>query len=211
MIPIGPAPVIKHILAQHVELKGRMHGVAERVEDCLHVARDVRVVHPDVGHRQRQVFGERAGAIDADALGVLAEVPAAGQAVSTPAADNVALAADDLADVEVLDVGADLDDLADKLVADHHRDRDCPIRPGVPRLDVNVGAADPGAQHLDEHVVDPDPGHRHFIEPKPRLRLLFHQGQHRLHNRIIHLSCSSAIDDTTHAARTSSSWLYIEG
>ena len=102
----------QHVLAQHVELQGRVDGVAERVEDRLHVAGDVRVVDPDVGHRQRQVLGERPGPVDADALGVLAEVPAAGQAVAAAAADDVPLAADDLADVEVLDVRADLDDLA---------------------------------------------------------------------------------------------------
>ena len=117
----------------------------------------LRVVDPDVGHRQRQVLGERPGPIDADALGVLAQVPPAGQAVAAAAADHVPLAADDLADVEVLDVRADLDDLADELVADHHRHRDRLLRPGVPGLDVHVGAADPGAQHLDQHVVDADP------------------------------------------------------
>ncbi len=180
-MPIGPAPVIKHVLAQHVELKGRVDGVAERVEDRLHVAGDVGVVGPDVGHRQRQVFGERAGTVDADPLGVLAQVPAAGQAVAAPAADDVALAADDFADVEILDVRADLDDLADELVADHHRHGDRLPGPGVPRFDVHVGAADPGAQHLDQHVVDADPGQRHLVEPKAGLGLFLHEGQHRLH------------------------------
>ena len=182
MMPIGPGAGDQHVLAQHVELKGRVDGVAERVEDRLHVAGDVRVVDPDVGHRQRQVLGERAGAVDADALGVLAQVPPAGQAVAAPAADHVPLAADDLADVEVLDVRADLDDLAHELVADHHRHGDRLLRPGVPRLDVHVGAADPGAQHLDQHVVDADPGHRHLIEPEAGLGLFLHEGQHRLHD-----------------------------
>ena len=76
---------------------------------------------PDVRHRQRQILGKRPRPIDADALGVLAQVPAAGQAVAAPAADHVALAADDLADVKILDVRADLDDLAHELVADDHR------------------------------------------------------------------------------------------
>ena len=45
----------------------------------------------------------------------------------------------------------------DELVADHHRHRDRLLRPGVPVVDMHVGAADPGAQHLDQHVVDADP------------------------------------------------------
>ena len=72
----------QHVLAQHVELQGRVDRVAEGIEDRLDVAGNGRVVDPDVGHRQRQVFGERAGPVDADPLGVLAQVPAAGQAVA---------------------------------------------------------------------------------------------------------------------------------
>src|SRR5262249_59816711 len=113
-----------------------------RVEDGLHVARDVRVVDPDVGHRHGDVFGECAGALHADALRVLAQVAAAGQAVAAVAADDVPLGADDLAGVEVLDVGTDLDDAADELVADDQRHRDGALRPGVPLPDVQVGAAD---------------------------------------------------------------------
>src|SRR5262249_28937495 len=116
-----------------------------------------------------------------DALGVLAEVSPAGQAIPATAADDVPLAADDLADVEILDVRADLDDLADERVAHDHRHGDRPLRPGVPRLDVHVGAADPRAQDLDQDVVDPDPRDRHLIQPKTRFGLLLHQGQHRLH------------------------------
>ena len=38
MMPIGPAPVIEHVLAQHAKLQGRMDGVAEGIENRLHVA-----------------------------------------------------------------------------------------------------------------------------------------------------------------------------
>ncbi len=71
-----------------------------------------------------RILGERAGPIDADALGVLAQMPPAGEAVAAAAADDVALAADDVAGVKVVDVRADLDDLADELVADDHRHGD---------------------------------------------------------------------------------------
>ena len=155
--PDRAGPGDQDVFAQHVELEGRVDGVAERVEDRLHVARDIRVMGPDVGHRQRQVLGERAGPVDADPLRVLAQVPAPRQAVAAPAADHVALAADDFADVEILDIGAGLDDLAHELVADHHRHRNRLLRPGIPDFDMNVSTANPGAQHLDEDVVDPDP------------------------------------------------------
>ncbi|MFO0968357.1 MAG: hypothetical protein U0793_22610 [Gemmataceae bacterium] len=65
--------------------------------------------------RKREVLREGAWAVDADALGVLAEVTAAGQAVAAMAADHVPFAGDDLPDLEVVYVGADLDDAADEL------------------------------------------------------------------------------------------------
>src|SRR5262249_29779237 len=97
----------QHVLAEQVERQGRVHRVAERVEDRGDVGVDAGGVVPDVGHRQGDELGERAGAVDADADGVGAEVASAGQAVAAAAADDVALAADHLARVEVGDVGPD--------------------------------------------------------------------------------------------------------
>ena len=70
--------------------------------------------------------------------------------------DDMPLGTDNLAGVEIPDVGADLDDAADKLVTDDQRHRDRPPRPGVPFVDVQIGAADAGAQNLDEDIVDAD-------------------------------------------------------
>ena len=55
---------------------------------------------------------------------------------------------------EVVDVAADLEDLADELVADDERRLDRLRRPGVPGLDVEVRAADAGLPDADPDVVD---------------------------------------------------------
>ena len=119
---------------------------------------DARPVVPDVGHRQGDVLGERAVPADAQADGVRAQVASAGEAVAAAAADDVALAADEVARVEVAHVGADLDDLADELVADDEGRGDGLRRPRVPRLDVQVRAADARPMDPHEDVVDPDGG-----------------------------------------------------
>src|SRR5581483_3331565 len=69
----GAGPGDEHVFAEHGEVQGGVDGVAEGVEDRLDVADgagfgigEVGVVYPDVGHRQGQVLGERAGAVDAD-------------------------------------------------------------------------------------------------------------------------------------------------
>ena len=159
----------QHVLAEHGERKRRVDGVAERVEDGRDVAVDATAVMPDVGHRQRDEFRERAGAVDADAVGVRAEVAAARQAVAAAAADDVALAADEFAGEEVVHVRADLDDLADELVADDHRHRDrasAPTRPSC-RCAGRCRRCRCVA-HADQHVVDADVGSGTSSSQRPR-------------------------------------------
>src|SRR5213075_854391 len=99
-------------------------------------------VDPHVGHRQGEVLGESSRAIDADALRERAKMSPAGEAIATPPAHDVPLAAHDLAGEKIGDVRTDLDDLADELVADDHRHGNGLGRPRVPLVDVDVGAAD---------------------------------------------------------------------
>ena len=82
----------------------------------------------------------------------------AGEAVAAAAADHVALAADEVAGVEVADVGADLDDLADELVAHDERRLDGRRCPGIPGLDVQVRAADAGLVTLIRTSLMPTSG-----------------------------------------------------
>src|SRR5206468_1669174 len=99
------------------------------------------VMDPHVRHGQGDVLGEGAGTIDADSLGVAAEVPATRETVATAATDHVPLAADDVAHVEIMHIGADLDDGADELMANRHGNGDGPLGPGVPLVDMEVGSA----------------------------------------------------------------------
>ena len=166
------------VLAEHREGECRVDGVAERVEDRRHVLVDARPVVPDVRHRQRHELGESARPLHAEPDRVRAEMPAPGHAVAAAPTDDVALAADDLARVEVAHVRAHVDDLADELVADHERHRDRLLRPRVPRVDVEIGAADARLAHADQDVVDPDLRLRNVLEPEPRLGLCFDERSH---------------------------------
>src|SRR5688572_12698057 len=71
-------------------------------------------------------------------------------AVAAVAAGYVALSRYPVADRETLHFAADLDDLATVLMTNRHRHWDRLLRPGVPAVDVHVGAADRG-------LADPDP------------------------------------------------------
>ena len=105
---------------------------------------------------------------------------AAGQAVPAAPTDDVALAGDHIADLQVGDVVAEGGHGPHELVPDGHGDRDDLLGPRVPVPNVDVGAADRRLVDLDQDVVDPDAGDRDLIQPQPRLPLLLHQGLHGL-------------------------------
>ncbi len=133
---------------------------------------------PDVGHGQDDVFGEGSGAVDADSAGEGAEMAAAGEAVAAASADDVAFAGDEVSGLEVVDVGADLGDLADEFVTDDEGDGDGFLRPGVPVVDVEVGAADAGLEDANLDVVDAGFRFGDVREPETFFGVRLDQGFH---------------------------------
>ncbi len=174
MMPIGPAPVIKTSSPSTGNEQRGVDGVSEWIEDGGHVQIDVFLVAPDVGHRHGDVVGERAGPIHAHALGVRAEMAAASETIAAAAAHHVSFAADDVAGVKVVDVRSGGDDFADEFVADHQRNRDRALRPGVPVVDVQVSSTNTYTSYANQHVVDTDDGVRNFFEPQSRLSFAFY-------------------------------------
>lgn len=109
-----------------------MDGISQGIKDGHDVRIDALGVVPHIGLRQGNELSERAGAIHADALGILTKMPTARHAIPAMTTDNMAFAADDVAHLEVVHVAANLDDAADELVPDDHGDGDGLLGPGVP-------------------------------------------------------------------------------
>ena len=130
MSPIGPAPVMSTSSPSTGKLERGVHGVAERVEDGGDVGVDPGRMAPHVGRGHRDEVGVPAVAVDADAHGVRAQLPATGEARPAPAADDVPLDAHQVADVDRVDAAAQLDDSPGDLVPEHHRG---PHRASAPR------------------------------------------------------------------------------
>ena len=106
---------------------------------------------------------------------------ATGHTVTAMTANHVSFSADNFSHAEILYVTAHLNDLPDKLVPHHQRDRDGITRPIIPFIDMEIGAADARTVHLDEHITRARLGLRHVLEPKSFSRLFF--------NECLHLSC----------------------
>ena len=160
----------QNVFGHEAKLRGRVHGVAERVEDGRDVEVDLRQVRPQVSRGHDDELGESAVALHADADGVGAQGSAAGHAVAAAPTDDVAFRADDLARVDRGDVLAQLDDFAHELMADDQTRLDGVLRPLVPRVDVEVRAADAGAEDTDEDLARTGLRLRHVLQPEAWLR-----------------------------------------
>jgi len=157
-------------------------GVAKRVEERDDVLRDRGVDLADVAAGDREELGEGAGAVDADFLGVRAEVAAAGEAVAAAVADDVPFAGNEFAGADVGDAGADGFDNTAEFVADGHRHRDGAFGPGVPFPDVEVGAADGGLADFDQDVHRADFAGGDVLEGESGAGGGFDQGLHGREN-----------------------------
>src|SRR5689334_16912183 len=118
-----------------------MNGIAERIKYRGDLKRNPRMMPPDIGHWQRDVFGKRTRAIHPYSLGVSAQVSPPGKAVPASAANHVSFATHNHPWMEIAYVRAHLHNLADKLVPNHHRDGDRLTCPFVPIVDMQIRAA----------------------------------------------------------------------
>ena len=128
-------------------------------------------------------FRERALTIHADALRVRAKMTPAGETVSAMSADDVTFAGDEIARRKTFHAIADAIDDADEFMADDHRHRDRLLRPRVPVINVNVGAADRVFMNPNEDIVAADFRNRNFFEPQTRLGFALHDRLHRFSAR----------------------------
>ena len=149
------------------------------------------VVDPADRFGYGEILGEGAVAVDAQDLHVVADVELAEQGGQVAGVVDVGLGGDIVADLDPLDVAADLHDFAGHLVA-HGLGQallaDPVGGPGVPLVDVDVGAADGGGPDLDQHLVGGDPGKVHLQQFPSQLRAGF---DHRFHllSHVSSLAC----------------------
>src|SRR5437660_5474098 len=102
------------------------------------------------------------------------------QAIAAASANDMTLAAHCLARKKILHIRADLDDLSNKLMADHHRHRDRFPSPVVPLINVRVRTANAGAIDVYQHVIQSNRWLGRFFKPEPGFGFSFYQSFHAL-------------------------------
>src|SRR5713226_3108845 len=123
---------------------------------------------PDVGHGQSDVVGKSSRPVHTDTHGMRAQMAAAGEAVPAAPADHVPFAGYYVTPVKIVHIRAGLDNFANKLMTDDHRDRDGALGPFIPVVDVQISSANSDAPDADENIVDPDGGFGNLFQPQPR-------------------------------------------
>src|SRR5690606_19677371 len=150
----------------------------QRIKNRRQVVGDIGRQLEHVGGRQAEQLAKAARPVHPHAHRVAAQVAAAGAAVATVAAGDVPFARDAVAGLVLHHLAAHLFNHAHVFVAGDHRDRDGPLGPIVPVVDVNVGPADGGLRDADQHIVGADGGLGDVVHPEPRFAILLDEGLH---------------------------------
>ena len=170
----------EHILADDVERQRRVRGIAERIQDGGDFIVDGVRQLEDIAGRNGQIFGKGAGPVHAHARSVPAQVPPARPAITAVPAGNVALSGHAVTGVEAAHFHAQFDDFAGILVTHGHGHGHGFLRPGIPVVDVHVGAADGRSMHFDEYVVVADGRLRDVLQPDAGFRACLDQCFHQI-------------------------------
>src|SRR5690606_24954866 len=94
----------QNVFTDQIEGQRRVHRIAERIEDRGDIIGNFIGNREHIGCGQGQIFSKAAGPVNAYAERVAAKVPLARTAVTTYAADNMALAGYALAFFQMCDL-----------------------------------------------------------------------------------------------------------
>lgn len=162
--PDRARPGDEHVLAGERELQGRVHGIAERVEEGGQLGVDDLGLNPHIVGGHHDVVGEGAIAVHAHRVRAHAHVAPSRPAVAAPAAHHMSLDRDVGAHLEALGsraqfhTRADLDDVAVEFMADDLAGTDVLGGEIAPRHDLQVGSAQAGLCHADLDFPGPNLG-----------------------------------------------------
>src|SRR5258708_3541595 len=107
-----------------------------------------------------------------------ADMAPSGHTVAAAPTDDMTFATHQISGAEGRDVAANLDNCPHELVTDDERRGDSVLRPGIPVINVEIGAANASTQHANEDIIDSDRRYWHFLQPQARLALVLDQCFH---------------------------------
>ena len=170
----------QYVLANRVKGKGGMYRISKGVENRVHFFGDTGLAAAYVFLGDNEIFRKSAVAVNTNANGILAKMAAALKAVSAFSANNVSLTGNDISNLPVDNVFADLCNLSHVFVTDNHRSFNCFLRPLVPVVNVQISTADSGLMYFDFYFVRANLGLGHVHEPKTLFGQFFNKSFHNI-------------------------------
>jgi hypothetical protein len=74
--------------------------------------------------------------------------------ITAATTDHMALTRDNLPRTKVIHISTNIHNLANKLMANHHRHRNRRLRPAIPIVDMHIRATDSRAVYLNKHIIN---------------------------------------------------------
>ncbi len=173
-----PAAGDGHALGCDLPGQHRVHRVSQRIENRRVLQRNRGIELPDIRLGNHHVLGERAVGVHANDFHVLADVGFAGAALQALAAGHVHLGGNEVAFLHAGDFIAERGHFAAELVPGNQRRMNPVLRPAVPVVNVQVGAANGRDFHLHQHVGAPESWNLDLANLRARGRFRLHDRQH---------------------------------
>src|SRR5450631_379214 len=128
----------------------RVYGIAQRIENGSVLLRSRRIEFPDIRLGDNDVLGKSSVGVDADDFHVLADMSFAGAALQTLAAGHVHFGGYEIAFLDAGYLIAERGHLAAEFVSGDQWRMNAPLRPAIPFIDVEIGAANGSDFDFDE-------------------------------------------------------------
>ncbi len=157
-----------------------MHRISEGFLDRGYLWWHVWWVQPGILRWYGDILGERARSVHADYGYIAANVSLTYTTLIADIAHYVGLSRDIISWSEGGHSFSKLNYFACEFVSKYHRRLNSASSPGVPVVDVQVGAADRGSLYLDEHFSSGDLGYVHHGHLSPWRCLSLDYGSHLL-------------------------------
>ncbi len=156
----------------------RVNRIAQRIENRRVFLWNGGVEFPDIRFRNDHVLGEGAVGIHADNSHVLADVSFAGAALQALAARYVHFSGYEVAFLDAGDFVTERRNFTAEFVTWNQRRMNAVLRPTVPVIDMQVGAADGCDLYFNQNVVAPEAGDFDFPDLRARRSLRLYDGKH---------------------------------
>jgi hypothetical protein len=99
-------------------------------------------------------------------------MPTTRETVPATAADHMPLPGNHIPSREILDVRAHFYNRPNEFMTDNHRDRYGFLRPSVPRIDMQIGAANPRFLNSNQAVVNANLRKWHVLKLQPHTPMM---------------------------------------